>query len=31
MTDQDRFRRVVESLYEAMLDDSRWPAAYGPD
>ena len=26
MTDQDRFRRVVESLYEAMLDDSRWPA-----
>lgn len=27
MSDQDAFGRILESLYEAMLDDSHWPAA----
>ena len=26
MSDQDAFGRILESLYEAMLDDSHWPA-----
>ena len=27
MSDQDAFERILASLYDAMLDDSRWPAA----
>ena len=27
MSDQDAFERILESLYDAMLDDARWPAA----
>ena len=27
MSDQDRFERILEALYDAMLDDARWPAA----
>ena len=26
MSDQDAFERIVASLYDAMLDDARWPA-----
>ena len=26
MTDQDAFERILASLYDAMLDDTRWPA-----
>ena len=26
MSDQDAFERILASLYDAMLDDSRWPA-----
>ena len=26
MSDQDAFERIMASLYEAMLDDTRWPA-----
>ena len=26
MSDQDAFERVLASLYDAMLDDTRWPA-----
>ena len=26
MSDQDAFERVLTSIYDAMLDDSRWPA-----
>ena len=27
MSDQDVFERILASLYDAMLDDARWPAA----
>ena len=27
MSDQDAFERILASLYDAMLDDTRWPAA----
>ena len=27
MSDQDAFERILASLYDAMLDDARWPAA----
>ena len=27
MGDQDAFQRILESFYDAMLDDARWPAA----
>ena len=26
MSDRDAFERVLASLYDAMLDDSHWPA-----
>ena len=26
MSDQDAFERILASLYDAMLDDTRWPA-----
>ena len=26
MSDQDAFERILSSLYDAMLDDTRWPA-----
>ena len=26
MSDQDEFERILESLYDGMLDDTRWPA-----
>ena len=29
MSDQDAFARILASLYEAMLDDSHWPATAG--
>ena len=25
MSQQDRFERIIGSLHEAMLDDTRWP------
>ena len=30
MSDQDAFERILASLYEAMLDDTHWPATSGP-
>ena len=27
MSDQDTFERILAALYDAMLDDARWPAA----
>ena len=27
MSDQDAFERILASVYDAMLDDARWPAA----
>ena len=27
MSDQDAFERILASLYDAMLDDTRWPGA----
>ena len=27
MSDKDAFERIMASLHDAMLDDSRWPAA----
>ena len=27
MSDQDAFDRILAALYDAMLDDGRWPAA----
>ena len=27
MSDRDVFERILASLYDAMLDDARWPAA----
>ena len=30
MNHQDAFERILASLYDAMLDDTRWPAASAP-
>ena len=27
MSDQDAFERILATMYDAMLDDARWPAA----
>ena len=27
MSDQNAFERIMASLYDAMLDDTRWPDA----
>ena len=30
MNNQDAFERILASLYDAILDDTRWPATSGP-
>ena len=31
MKTPDAFERILASLYDAMLDETRWPATLGPD
>ncbi len=31
MSEPPAFERVMASLYDAMLDDTRWPATSGPN